>query len=281
LASSRTNLLLIRTPEGVVFSQLLAGPITRCLAWLIDLAVFIAILFVLGIIFSVLQIVGGDAIQAVQALLYFVISVGYGILLEWAWRGQTIGKRLLRLRVVDAQGLRLQFSQIVVRNLLRVVDMLPLFYLVGGLACLLSRRSQRLGDFAANTVVIRTPKISQPDLDQLLTDKYNSLRTHPHLEARLRQRVTAAEAAVALRAIARRNLLEPAARVELFAELAEHFRGKVEFPPEATEGITDEQYVRNVVDVLYRPRGQTASSSAPKIRDEATSSIAAASARTF
>jgi hypothetical protein len=56
-----------------------------------------------------------------------------------------------------------------------------------------------------------------------------------------------------LQAILRRDLLDPQARVELFAEIAEHFRGKVQFPPEVTEGITGEQYVRNVVDSLYRP----------------------------
>jgi uncharacterized RDD family membrane protein YckC len=260
-------MLRIRTPEGVVFSQLLAGPMTRCLAWLIDLGVLIGILLLLGIVFSFLRIIGGEAAQAIHLLLYFVLSLGYGIVLEWAWRGQTIGKRVLRLRVVDAQGLRLQFSQIAIRNLLRAVDMLPLFYLVGGLACLLSQRSQRLGDFAANTVVIRTPKISQPNLDQLLAGKYNSLRAYPHLEARLRQRVSAAEAAVAWQVIARRDLLEPQARVELFATIAEGFRSKVEFPPEVTEGIADEQYVRNVVDVLYRPRGKAGSPPRPEFSE--------------
>jgi hypothetical protein len=55
----------------------------------------------------------------------------------------------------------------------------------------------------------------------------------------------------------RRDELDPYARVELFGELATHFRGKVEFPPEATDGIADEQYIRNVVDVLYRTRTGT------------------------
>jgi len=189
-----------------------------------------------------------------MVLSYFVISIGYGILLEWIWRGQTMGKRVLRLRVVDAEGLRLQINQVVIRNLLRFVDMLPAFYLVGGVVSLLNRRYQRLGDIAANTVVVRAPKLSEPDLDQLLAGKYNSLREHPHLEARLRQRVSPAEAAVAMRALLRREGLDPRARVELFGELAEHFRAVVTFPPEAVEGMPDEQYVRNVVDVLYRAR---------------------------
>jgi len=174
--------------------------------------------------------------------------------LEWFWRGQTLGKRLLRLRVMDAQGLRLQFSQIVIRNLLRFVDMLPAFYLVGGIACLASRRAQRLSDFAANTIVVRNPKIQEPDLDQLLAGKFNSLREYPHLAARLHQRVSPGEARVALQALIRRDELNAQERVELFSEIAAHLRSLVEFPPETTEGITDEQYVRNVVDVLFRPQ---------------------------
>jgi hypothetical protein len=123
---------------------------------------------------------------------------------------------------------------------------------VGGLACWLNRNGQRLGDLAANTIVIRSPRIAEPDLDQLLAGKFNSLRQYPHLAARLRQRVLPGEAAVALQALLRRDEFEPAARVELFGELATHFRSKVEFPADATDGVADEQYLRNVVDVIYR-----------------------------
>ena len=254
---SKTSILLVRTPEGIVFSQLLAGPVTRFLAWGIDLMVISVLLMVFGYVTALLRLLSLDLAFAASFLGYFVISIGYGIVCEWFWRGQTIGKKLFRLRVVDAQGLRLHFSQIVIRNLLRFVDSLPAFYFLGGCACWLSRKSQRLGDLAANTIVVRNPKIVEPDLDQLLAGKYNSLRQYPHLEARLRQRVSAGEAAIALLALLRRDELDPYARVELFGELAAHFRGKVEFPPEATDGIADEQYIRNVVDVLYRTRTGT------------------------
>ena len=156
--------------------------------------------------------------------------------------------------VVDAEGMRLQFDQVATRNLLRVLDALPVIYFVGGVACWINRKCQRLGDVAANTVVIRAPELAEPDLDQVLAGKFNSLRQYPHLAARLRQRVTPAEAGVALQALLRRDHFEPAARIGLFAELAEHFRAKVEFPAEATDGVADEQYLRNVVDVIYRPR---------------------------
>lgn len=250
----KTNTLPIVTPEGIVFSHLLASPVTRCLAWSMDLLCIMALLTATNMALAFLQLISPDVAQAVSILAYFVISIGYGIVTEWYWRGQTLGKRLLRLRVVDAQGLRLHFTQIVIRNLLRAVDSLPVFYLVGGLACLLNPRAQRLGDIAANTVVIRTPKITQPDLDQVMAGKFNSLREHPHLEARLRQRVSPAEAAVALAAVLRSDLLSPLERVELFTEIAGYFREKAAFPSETTDGLSDEQYVRNVVDVLYRTR---------------------------
>jgi uncharacterized RDD family membrane protein YckC len=248
----RTSTLSIRTPEGIVFSQMLAGPVTRFLAWFIDGLCISVLVTLLGMVLGLIGVVSSSFAAALSVLSYFVISIGYGIFLEWAWRGQTIGKKLFRLRVVDVEGMRLQFNQIVTRNLLRFIDSLPAFYLVGGLACWLNRNCQRLGDLAANTIVIRTPRIAEPDLDQLLAGKFNSLRQYPHLAARLRQRVLPGEAAVALQALLRRDEFEPATRVELFGELAAHFRSKVEFPAEATDGVADEQYLRNVVDVIYR-----------------------------
>ena len=252
----KTSTLFIRTPEGIVFSQLLAGPVTRFLAWFIDQLCISASLFILGIALDLLKAISWNFGFALSVISYFVVSIGYGIFLEWNWRGQTVGKKLLRLRVVDVEGMRLQFNQIVVRNLLRFVDSLPAFYLVGGLTCWFNSRCQRLGDIAANTVVVRNPRLAEPDLDQLLAGKYNSLRQYPHLAARLRQRVSAAEAQIALQALLRREEFDPVARVELFGNLAGHFRAKVEFPAEATDGVADEQYLRNVVDVLYRTRGE-------------------------
>lgn len=247
--------LKIRTPEGITFSYALAGPVARGLAWIID---FMAIMVGLNI-FSIFGRLGGlissDLSMAISVLGYFVISIGYGVVMEWAWRGQTLGKRVLHLRVMDAQGLRLQFHQVLLRNLMRFVDMLPAVYLLGGMACLLSRRAQRLGDLAASTVVVYNVKPLEPDLDQLLAGKFNSLRQHPHLEARLRQHVSPDEARLALQALVRRDELEPAARVALFAELADHFKSLVAFPPETVDAMPDEQYIRDVVDILFRSRG--------------------------
>jgi hypothetical protein len=74
------------------------------------------------------------------------------------------------------------------------------------------------------------------------------------LEARLRQKVSAEEAQLALTTLVRRPDLEQEAANQLFSQLAEIFREKVKFPEETVFGLTDEQYVRNVVDSLYRKK---------------------------
>ncbi|MCP4641415.1 MAG: RDD family protein [bacterium] len=262
MTQPRTNTLEVVTPEGISFSLLLAGPTTRFMAWAVDLACIIATFLLLQTIVTLilapsmglLGIYAMDFARAIIATGYFVLSLGYSIVLEWFCRGQTVGKRLFGLRVMDEQGLQLQFSQIVIRNLLRFVDSLPLLYLVGGAACVISRRAQRIGDFAANTIVVRTIMLPEPDLDQIRPDKFNSLRAYPLHEARLRQRVTADDARIALQAVVRREQFRPEARVDLFDEIAEHFRELVPFPDEAHFGMTNEQYVRNVLDIVYRPR---------------------------
>lgn len=244
--------LTIRTPEGIAFSHVLAGPISRCLAWIVDLCVISLLGMLAALFFRQLGLLSRDFAGAFATLSYFGIGIGYGIGTEWYWRGQTLGKRLLRLRVIDGQGLHLQFSQILLRNLLRFVDSLPLFYLVGGAVCFLSPRCQRLGDLAAATLVIRVPEVSEPDLEQLQPVPFNSLKEHPHLSARLRQRVDPPLAALLLQAVFRQEEFDPAKRVRLFAELAGYLRTLVAFPPEMTESVSDEQYVRNVLDVIYR-----------------------------
>lgn len=244
--------ITFRTPEGVTFSLPLAGPISRMLAVLVDLAAIAVITGTLDKALSLAGVISPQLYSALKIVAAFVATLGYPIASEWLWRGQTLGKRLLGLRVIDAEGRRVTLPQIIVRNLLRPVDMLPAFYLVGGVACWLGRHHQRLGDLAARTIVIRSESVTVPDVDQLLGGKYNSLLEHRHLAARLRQRVPPAVAGVALETLLRRNELNPVARVQLFAELAAHFRALAPFPAEATEQLSDEQYVRNAVLVLYR-----------------------------
>lgn len=246
------NQLTLRTPEGVEFRIPLAGPATRMLAFLVDIAVIGAISSVLNQILQVLRALSPDVIEGFEIAALFAVSLAYGILCEWLWRGQTVGKRLLRLRVVDAENRRLEVGQVIVRNLLRFVDGLPIFYLVGGLICWLHPKRQRLGDIAAGTIVIRVDTVPPPDLDQLLAGKYNSLAEHRHLAARLRQKIGPELAGLALESLLRREELETAARQDIFRELADRFRKEVPYPPEVVEQLSDEQYVRNVIEILYR-----------------------------
>ena len=246
--------LKIRTPEGIDFSLPLAGPVMRGMACLLDLALVSVLAKTAIAIAALFALLSVDIANALAFAAVFVVQIGYGITCEWFWRGQTVGKRMLKLRVVDEQGLQLEFTQVVIRNLMRFVDMLPGIYAVGGIACFLSKRCQRLGDLAANTVVVRHRPVQEPDLDQLSLGKFNSLREYGHLAARLRQRVSPHEAGIALEALLRRDSFDPAARVALFAEIASRFKSLVVFPPEAVESLTDEQYLRNVVDVLFRTR---------------------------
>jgi len=249
--SGRAATLRIRTPEGVEFPLLLAGPLIRCLAWFVDFLVIAALFTALSQLLGPLAAFFGDAVGALMTLLFFAVNIGYAMALEYFWGGRTLGKKLLGLRVADAQGLRLTGRQVILRNLLRFVDNLPVFYLVGGLACFFSRRAQRLGDLAAATVVVRTPRIPPPDPSRLGRDRYNSLREHPHLCARLRQKAHPALAAAALTALLRRDGYDPAARVGLFAEFAAEFRRLAQFPAEAVEGLSDEQYTRKCVEILF------------------------------
>ena len=249
----KTNIVEVMTPEGVSFAFQLAGPVSRFAAWLVDFTIILFAIIAFNNIISFLQFFSLGLTRAFMYFFAFLFPICYGVFFEWYWRGRTIGKRMLRLRVMDEQGLRLQFSQIMIRNLLRFVDCQPIFfYGFGGLSCLLTKRSQRLGDIAANTIVIRNPTIRQPDLDQIMGGHFNSFRKHPHLEARLRQAITPKEAGIALQALLRRDFLEPEDRIELFEQIADHFREIVTFPQEATEGLSDEQYVRNTVDAIFR-----------------------------
>jgi len=254
MKKGRASRLSIETPEGVVFSFELATPVARALAWTVDALVIAVASSLLNKVLSVFRGISSDFAAGATVVAFFAFQVAYPIVLEWRWRGQTIGKRLFGLRVIDVHGLRLRLPQIALRNLLRLVDMLPVFYLVGGLTAFFSRHAQRLGDMAANTVVTRERNSELPDLEAVAPSKYNSLAAQPHLAARLRSLVTPEAAALAVRAVTLRDGYDPLARIAMFRELAGYFRGLVEFPAEAVESLTDEQYVRSVLRVIYGGR---------------------------
>ncbi len=253
---NRTGSLEIRTGDGIRFSIILAGPVSRMLALLVDMVCIMTVTSICASLLKIFSFISTDLSVALIIVAGFIISAGYGIFFEWVWRGQTPGKRAMKLRVIDEQGLKLQFGQVVIRNLLRVVDSMPSLYLAGGLSSLITSKGQRLGDLAAGTIVVRAHSVELPQIDRLGEEKFNSLLEYPHLAARLRQKVSREEGSIALRALLRRQELEPEARLLLFSELAELFRSRVRFPGAAIDGVADEKYVRNVVEVLFNERGR-------------------------
>ena len=98
MSAARQVSLTIETPEGVVFSYDLATPAARALAWTVDAAAIGVLCYGAGKLSQVAGAVNEDFAAALSVILFFVVSVGYGMFLEWRWRGQTLGKRLLGLR---------------------------------------------------------------------------------------------------------------------------------------------------------------------------------------
>ncbi|HEY4300619.1 MAG TPA: RDD family protein [Candidatus Didemnitutus sp.] len=267
MTDDRVAVVRIRTPEGVPFSFPLASPVTRLAAWAIDKMVVTAAWSAISTLVRLVGLLSVDFSLGLAVVGYLVVSVGYAIALEWRWGGQTLGKRLLHLRVMDEHGLPLRFSQVVVRNLLRPLDALPGAYLVGGVTATVSAKAQRVGDIAAATIVVHEPPAAAAGLARLQPSKYNSLRAQRHVVARLRDHTSPALAHATLRAVLGRDHFDPDARVQLFSQLAEHFRAVASVPPELSEGIADEQFVRNVVEVLFlRPETATPAPEAMAVR---------------
>ena len=127
-------------------------------AALLDL-VLMAILFViLGLALGEGESSDGQAsidLEGGSALLYFALVLVYYFATEAAW-GQTLGKRLLGLRVAERDGGgRPGPGKVAVRTLLRIVDGFPAFYLLGLIVMLVTPGKQRVGDLAAGTTVVR------------------------------------------------------------------------------------------------------------------------------
>ncbi|MFC2013848.1 RDD family protein [Chloroflexota bacterium] len=87
-------------------------------------------------------------------LVFLFIIFAYFIIME-AYVGWTIGKKILGMRVVDDAGSKIGLSKSAIRNLLRFVDGLPVFSILGIILIAFSARGQRFGDRVAKTYVIR------------------------------------------------------------------------------------------------------------------------------
>src|SRR5436309_9536958 len=146
--------LVVATPERVSFEYQVAGLGTRGIAQILDLLILAGVL--LGLLFVAIAMgqVGLDTIAYLLAILgSFVIVFGYFWTCEAFWSGQTIGKRVFRLRAVGDRGEPMTFAQAGIRNLVRLVDFLPYGYGIGMVVLFLNGRGKRLGDLAAGTIV--------------------------------------------------------------------------------------------------------------------------------
>ena len=140
----------VATPEGIELTLRLAGPVPRALAWGIDLAIRLAVLFAISMAASLL----GRAGMGVILLAAFFVEWLLPAWFEASWNGQTPGKRAMGIAVLNDDGTPLRWPGALTRNLLRAVDFLPVLYGVGLVAMLANRDFKRLGDLAAGTVVV-------------------------------------------------------------------------------------------------------------------------------
>ena len=244
--------LTIATPEGVFFRLPLAGPPSRLYAMLLDMAIVLGAVNGLGyLVYLIFSKVPGFGVM-VTTLAEFAIGFAYSALLEGFWNGQTIGKRLFHLRVIDQDGLPLKMEQAWVRNLMRVFDALPFAYLFGGLSVLTSPLMQRFGDRVAGTLVVRQTPLSVPADEFWMRQKYNSFTEYPAVAIKLRRAATPELATLIQDALRRRDELAAYTRRELYRELAAYLQTEISpFPDELVERLSDEQYLINASGILF------------------------------
>jgi uncharacterized RDD family membrane protein YckC len=243
---SRT--LLVTTPEAVDFAYELAGAGHRLLAWLVDGAILMAATVLTSLLFSL----AGDLGAAVFFTLSFGLMTFYFIVFETVWHGQSPGKRVAGIRVLDERGFRVTFSQAAVRNLLRLFDSLPFLYLVGGVAMLLNRRGLRLGDLAAGTVVVRLPHVPPPSRLLPEGDRSGAFLGDFALAERVRRTLRSDEKDLLASLAVRRERLEDRARMHVFESAAAAFERLLGLPKPAT--MSPETYVLNLAAVAHAPR---------------------------
>ena len=175
-AIATEDVLIIETPERVPLHFALASIGNRFLACAIDHTIQGVTTALMVIAFLALANYSsfGDRLKtapnwvyAVLIVILFLVVSGYFAFFEWAWRGQTPGKRWLKLRVIREDGRPVTFWEATVRNLLRCLDMMPAFYSIGLISVFVSSIDQRVGDLIAGTVVVREREAEAPAFAQV------------------------------------------------------------------------------------------------------------------
>ncbi|HEY5339946.1 MAG TPA: RDD family protein [Candidatus Aquilonibacter sp.] len=239
----------VRTPESIQFSYELAGVGSRFLAVTLDLLIQIGIVLLLA--WGVALAAGhspsvaalhlhGDARVAynigiaIVIAAVFLIFFGYFILFESLWNGQTPGKKLLGIRVVRDGGYPLDWAASLVRNLIRVGEMIAGFYIVSAFAAVFSPQNKRLGDLAAGTIVVRDARMESPEalLREMTAPVYAATAY-----------VSGEERALIRKFLDRRDELIVPRRAELAHRLAERVRPRL---PVELQRLADEDLLERL-----------------------------------
>ena len=147
------NRVTFATPEGVVLELVLAGLGSRFLARLLDTVIQFVLIIALA---AGVGVAGSSGVvQAIAIVLIFLVVFAYDIGFEALNDGRTIGKLAAGIRVVSTAGEPVRFLASAVRNIARIIDFLPFFYLIGTISIVATERDQRIGDLAAGTLVAR------------------------------------------------------------------------------------------------------------------------------
>jgi uncharacterized RDD family membrane protein YckC len=246
------DVLTVRTPENVSFEFELAGVAARALAWVVDVLVMTVLITTASCVVSMLQVVAGGLATALLFVAIFLVQWWYSAVAEWWTGGRTVGKALVGLRTLDERGLRPTFVQCVIRNLVRIVDLLPALYLCGGAAALADRHGRRLGDLAAGTVVVRERKAPLPAQIVPPSQRYNSFIGDP-LVLHAARRITPPEREAMVALALRRESLPLGVRHELFGRLCAHLEQRLGVP--RPPYFSEEKYVLNLTAVALAQGG--------------------------
>jgi uncharacterized RDD family membrane protein YckC len=152
------------TPESIDLSFDVAGIGSRFMAALIDTLLLLFLQAALGLLAVVVATrlenvdISSSVVLAIWSLASFLFLWGYYLIFELVWNGQTPGKRAVGLRTVREGGRPINLVASALRNLVRVIDFLPGFYGLGVLAMFIDKRSRRLGDLVAGTLVVKERK---------------------------------------------------------------------------------------------------------------------------
>jgi uncharacterized RDD family membrane protein YckC len=147
------NRVTFATPEGVSLELVLAGLGSRFLARLLDTVIQLSIIIALAVGSGVSGSTGW--LRAILIVLTFLVVFAYDVILETLNNGRTVGKLAAGIRVVGRNGEPVRFLASAIRNIVRILDFLPIFYLIGTVSIIATQHDQRLGDLAGGTLVTR------------------------------------------------------------------------------------------------------------------------------